>query len=253
MLHRRAFTLIELLVVISIIVLLIALLLPALTAAKDNAKTVMCRSNLYQMVMAYTMYATDEDGFYPMITPIFQHWYPPNVTTWQNQSSRATVGWGDAVGHGLLYKEGYFNNWLAVRCPGRDYEDWPAEDIDNFLDPPSWPFDGPAVDPANGTEYPGRTCYQMRGWEQTAADWRTPDERQAINGDMINGYSTAINPHETGVNVGYSDASVAYISIDTPFNYARTFKEQLLLWAPLPHIPIGVLPHLEAYKFFDGQ
>ena len=253
MIHRRCFTLIELLVVISIIVLLIALLLPALTEAKENAKNTMCKSNLHQLALSMSNYAIDEEGLYPAITPKVQAWMPPGVTCWQNWCSYGVISGGEIVAYPRLFKTGYLNNWLAVRCPGKDYEDWPAEDIDNFLDPPSWPFDGPAVDPADGTEYPGRTCYQMRGWEQTAADWRTPDERQAINGDMINGYSTAINPHKTGVNVGYSDASVTYISMDTPFNDARTFKEQLLLWAPLPHIPIGILPHLEAYKFFDGQ
>ena len=165
-----------------------------------------------------------------------------------------------------LYKTGYLNNWLAVRCPGRDYEDWPAKDIDNFLDPPPWPFDGPAID-SEGNEYPGRTCYQMRGWEETAGDWKTPDERQAINSDMIlnvwviaGGVQGGIaawadqgdGGHPDLVNVGYSDASSTSIHLDTPYDDTRSFREQLLVWVP-NHSPIGILEYLEAYKWFDTQ
>ena len=247
-----AFTLIELLVVISIIVLLIAMLLPALKAARDNAKNTMCMSNVHQLVLAMTNYAIDEEGFYPAITPKNQLWMPPGVTCWQNWCSYGAVNGGEAVAYARLFKTDYLNNWWVARCPMRRYE-WPAKDIDNFLDPPPWPFDGPLVD-ADGEEFPERTCYQMRGWEKTAGDWRTPDQRQAISGDMINCHMTVVDMgHPTGVGIGYSDASITHISKDTPYNEVRTFEEQLLTWSPACCAPIGVLAHLEAYKWFDTQ
>jgi prepilin-type N-terminal cleavage/methylation domain-containing protein/prepilin-type processing-associated H-X9-DG protein len=53
------FTLIELLVVIAIIAILAAMLLPALSAAKERAKTIKCVNNLKQMNLAYIMYQQD--------------------------------------------------------------------------------------------------------------------------------------------------------------------------------------------------
>ena len=64
--RRRAFTLVELLVVIAIIAMLISILLPALTAARESAKSVACLSNLRQMVIAAHCYAASNHGSYPI-------------------------------------------------------------------------------------------------------------------------------------------------------------------------------------------
>ncbi len=63
---NKAFTLIELLVVISIIAVLMSILMPALGKVKEQAKRVVCASNLKQTGMALALYAYEnKDCVFP--------------------------------------------------------------------------------------------------------------------------------------------------------------------------------------------
>ncbi len=83
---RPGFTLIELLVVIAIIAILASLLLPALSRAKEKAKSIKCLSNIRQMCLSYTLYAHDNKDdvvtLYLFNTAPPGAFYPGTVTWW---------------------------------------------------------------------------------------------------------------------------------------------------------------------------
>ena len=61
----NGFTLIELLVVISIIALLLSILMPSLRKARDQAKDVVCKSNIKAQGLVFQTYTADNNGYFP--------------------------------------------------------------------------------------------------------------------------------------------------------------------------------------------
>lgn len=59
--RKKAFTLIELLVVISIIALLLSIMLPSLRKVKEQARGVVCKSNLKQWSLVFALYMEDNN------------------------------------------------------------------------------------------------------------------------------------------------------------------------------------------------
>ena len=76
---KSRFTLIELLVVIAIIAILASLLLPALSAVKDEAKNLQCKSNLRQLANLTLSYSDDSVGYLP-----YASYCDPSTGKWRS-------------------------------------------------------------------------------------------------------------------------------------------------------------------------
>ena len=75
---RFGFTLIELLVVIAIIALLLSVIMPALKAAKEQAKIVICSGNLRQIYFGLNLYRDAYNDSIPVVyDPVENNYDPP--------------------------------------------------------------------------------------------------------------------------------------------------------------------------------
>jgi prepilin-type N-terminal cleavage/methylation domain-containing protein/prepilin-type processing-associated H-X9-DG protein len=120
-----AFTLIELLVVVGIIAILAALLLPALTRAKQQANSTVCKNHLHQMDIALEMYLDDDAGKFPhlfsysnavVVGTVFTALYPYYPLRWTN-SAYHCPGYKAPITDLNVYWE-LFTGSYAYNCHG---------------------------------------------------------------------------------------------------------------------------------------
>ena len=120
----NAFTLVEVLVVISVLTLLFALLMPALGAARSQARDLVCRSNLRQLNLANAGYATENDGFY--VPAAKDMWDNAGRRRWHGVRSRLAEPFDPSMGPLV----GYLADGQVKECPTRitfiKSSEWPA-------------------------------------------------------------------------------------------------------------------------------
>lgn len=95
---RKGFTLIELLVVVAIIAVLISILLPALGRARDQAKAMVCMSNLHNFGQGLHMYGFEYNDWLPKYDSTL------SVVYW---------GWNDGLATGYVPDIKLRRQWIS--------------------------------------------------------------------------------------------------------------------------------------------
>lgn len=147
--NKKAFTLIELLVVIAIIAILMAILMPALRAAKDHGKRIVCSNHLKTMGLANVIYSDESDGWYvPIMDRTFgeDHYWPSNLQyreligykpknavaneDWNapreylcpsdmiSIKQRQDTQWNNYLSYGYNLTDWYFSDWYGIGYAG---------------------------------------------------------------------------------------------------------------------------------------
>jgi prepilin-type N-terminal cleavage/methylation domain-containing protein/prepilin-type processing-associated H-X9-DG protein len=113
---KRSFTLIELLVVIAIIAILAAMLLPALSAARERARSAACINNLKGLGMSMLFYADDNKQMIMAPSYARNSWYSLHVGFGNNEYLK-----------GLVYEK----SESVARCPSHPLIDKATLEMEN--------------------------------------------------------------------------------------------------------------------------
>ncbi len=163
------FTLVELLVVVAIIALLVSILLPSLSAARDQSRSIKCMANMRDMWTGVNTFAANHRGRFQLVTvmgsstqPLMGHMPAdpqkaiydyetgvpsPNLLVWPIvllreqgiRSLRRNLDWGAATESGarLAASKGRIRRYEVLSCPSDQVQfatpHWPLKDFWGYL------------------------------------------------------------------------------------------------------------------------
>ncbi len=184
MLRRQGFTLIELLVVIAIIAILMAILMPGLSRAREQARTIGCRANLkgygvglrmylddndYRFPAARTWMSSDVKGhewvrkdeepngvFWPYVKALDAHMCPRFSMLVKNDAKYSDTAVSYVMNSYIGNQKGdIWNNWLGANVKGvtKETEIYNSARVVVFTEENTWAIEGYSDAPFNDTHF----------------------------------------------------------------------------------------------------
>jgi len=231
MAKKTGFTLIELLVVISIIALLMAIMMPGLRKAREQAKAVVCQSNLKQWCLIYKMYTQDNDSFFSsgwdkdgLWVDALRKYYAnmPKIRNCPTVNKFATdmgLEWWQYAGPFVGW--GRYNDTDSANPADADFEYYGSYGQN------MWLYNPPDGKGAWYDSIPGKWMWRttdVRGadkipmffdcsWRDAFPDEKTPPPR------LDGGWGACVNRHNGYINVAFVDFSVRKIGLKWLWEY----------------------------------
>jgi prepilin-type N-terminal cleavage/methylation domain-containing protein len=200
----QGFTLVELLVVVGVIAVLVSLLLPALGAARAQARRTACLSNLRQTHQAMLLYANDHDDRVPLG---YRQTRQFNSMVYSGTAGRFVL-------FGLLEQHGLLREPRVLYCPAEQNTRFDFATPDN-----PWP-PGVGANAARNTQ----AGYALRPQVRLADDLSvSPGEsmpklrsfgNRAILSDLTSSRTRVETRHVRGINVVYGNGSGRWVRRD---------------------------------------
>jgi len=242
---RNGFTLIELLVVIAIIALLMAILLPSLKKARDQARAIVCQSNLNQWGKIFYLYTHDNDSRFMVwkesstdgggtwivpLMPFYQHGGEQvrlcpttRKTAEEGETVPARMAWSCEI-DGIVHKNSYaINNWCYDLRPGVT-DIWGMTNADRR----AWR----RIDQSQASSIP----MFLEGWRWGGGPTTRSDLAPSDEATRQEGFGRyCLNRHAYTINVCFMDASVSKTRLKRLWDLK--WHKEYSLGAPLPAWP----------------
>ncbi|MFI4911949.1 MAG: type II secretion system protein [Sedimentisphaeraceae bacterium JB056] len=218
---RKGFTLIELLVVISIIAILMAVMMPALRKAREQAKLVVCKSNVKQQGVAICLYMEDNQSIFP--TAVAPASYGGPSKSFNDSSYTADIYGGQIGEYGsTANKKRLLNDYLGL--PTTATKQMQNNSLKIF------------ICPSDKGATPGENSYFV---ERTPTYWYTMGRSYTYNAGGNNnntsqglwGKKVTDIPNPSRVIVVGDSPAVCYSGNYDPFMYAYWHNKKENGWA----------------------